>query len=143
MNIQHHPTLNVEEVEKHYSEKEGVPIQYVCTSATNQFADFAVDIFYRATPHPEFGNHYFGLFYRHNYTDEQATVRICNADSIEDLVFNTVEINGKYHYSQHRHDMNTVGDTSIDGGRAYFRLLGSANVPTKQFKVKNGVFKEI
>ena len=38
-----------------------VPISYVCTSAVTEHAANAYDIFYRETPHPEFGNFYFGV----------------------------------------------------------------------------------
>lgn len=139
MNIVHHPYLNTEHVIARYSEKEGVPIRYVCTSATNQFADFAVDVFYRPTPHPDFGNHYFGLFNRYTQ-DGQSQVMICNADSIEQLTFNMLEVDGSYHYSQHRHDYYQVKDAAIDGGRAYLRLGGNMSYPVISFTVKDGDF---
>jgi hypothetical protein len=62
MTILHHPIFDIAKVEALYSEKDGVPVRYVCTSAPNKSATYAVDIFYRETPHPEFGNHYFGLY---------------------------------------------------------------------------------
>ena len=46
---------------------------------------------------------------------------ICNADSIESYTFGMIEDDGKYYYSQHRHDYKVVGDKMIDGGRAYIR----------------------
>ena len=97
-----------------------------------------MDIFYRATPHPEFGNRYFGL-YRATYTGD---VMITNADRIESVEFGMKEVDGQWHYSQHRHDFHTVGDVSLDGGRAYFRCVGNVNRPTKYVKVKDGGFVE-
>ena len=136
--IKHLPLFDIVKVEKLYSKKDGVPVKYVCTSATNRSANFAADIFYRATPHPEFGNRYFGL-YRNSYAGE-AEIMITNADVIESLEFEMIEIGGELHYSQHRHDFHTVGDVSIDGGREYLRLVGNVNVPRKTLKIKDGIF---
>lgn len=140
VNIHHRPIFDTQRVIKHYSEKDGVPVTYVCTSALGSEAQ-AMDIFYRATPHPEFGNHYFGLFYVDRYSTWEE-VRICNADKIEDAEFGMKEHDGKWHYSQHRHDFYTVGDVSLDGGRAYFRCVGDVNSPTKWLEIKDGKFVE-
>jgi len=51
MNIQHEPLFDTVEVEKIYSEKDGVEVKYVCTSAANG-GTASMDVFYRATPHP-------------------------------------------------------------------------------------------
>jgi len=134
MKINHHPLFNTAEAEKIYSEKDGIPVKYVCTSATYGTADFAADVFYRASPHPEFGNHYFGL-YRNPYSND-ATVMIVNADPIESFEFGMIEDDGKYYYSQHRHDYKEVGDKMIDGGRAYIRSSGQVDV----FKIEDGKF---
>lgn len=120
MNIQHNPIFDTEKVTRLYSEKDGVPVKYVCTSAPNRSATYAADIFYRDTPHPEFGNRYFGLY--PNVFDGDIQVMITNADMIEDLDFEMIEVDGKYHYSQHRHDYRDVGKgIAIDGGREYYR----------------------
>ena len=134
MNIQHSPLFDTAKVEQLYTEKDGVEVKYVCTSATNG-GTLATDVFYRATPHPEFGNHYFGL-YRNPYADN-ATVMITNADSIESLEFGMIEDDGKYYYSQHRHDYKVIGDKMIDGGRAYIRS-GTHDVDV--FKIQDGEF---
>jgi hypothetical protein len=134
-NITHRPMFDIARVEKLYSEKDGVPVRYVCTSAVGSESQ-AMDIYYRATPHPEFGNRYFGL-YRGTYTGE---VMITNADKIEDAEFGMVEVDGQLHYSQHRHDYYSVGGVAVDGGRAYFRRVGDLSVPTKFLKVKDGEF---
>jgi len=132
--IKHEPLFDTEKTEKHYTEKDGVDVKYVCTSALGG-QEFAVDIFYRSTPHPEFGNKYFGL-YRNMYA-AGAQIMITNADIIEELEFAMVEDeNGDYHYSAHRHDCKMVGDRMIDGGRAYVRTNGFVT----GFKVKNGKF---
>ena len=136
MNIEHRPYLDTEKVEQFYSEKDGVPIQYVCTSAVDTGTN-AMDIFYRETPHPEFGNRYFGL-----YRNFDGNLMITNADKIEQVTFDMVDIDGKLCYSQHRHDFYTVGDVSIDGGRAYLKLSGNLTHPVKTLKVKDGKFVE-
>lgn len=138
MKIQHHSIFDKDKVEKHYSEKDGVPVHYVCTSAPNAHAAYAADIFYRETPHPEFGNHYFGLYYNHEHQ-----IMITNADMIEQLDFGMVEGPDGWEYSQHRHDFRQVGDVAIDGGRSYVRRVGDVSVPCKIMKVINGKFEEV
>jgi len=142
MNIHHRPIYETARVEKFYSDKDGVPVKYVCTSALDDEAR-AMDIFYRETPHPEFGNRYFGLYSRSTGPkEEQRQLLITNADRIEDVEFGMKEHNGEWHYSQHRHDFYTIGDVSLDGGRAYFRCVGDVRTPTKFLKVKDGEFVE-
>jgi hypothetical protein len=138
MNIKHRPIFNTERVCKLYSEKDGVPVTYVCTTALGDGTQ-AVDVFYRETPHPEFGNRYFGLFYVDRYSTWEE-ISITNADRVEDLTFDMIEVDGQWHYSQHRHDFYSVGGTSIDGGRAYIRLVGDINVPRTTLKVWDGEF---
>jgi len=141
MNIQHRPLFDTDKVCKHYSEKDGVTIKYVCTSALGHEAQ-AMDIFYRETPHPVFGNRYFGLFWHRLHFELPAELMITNADKIEDAEFGMVEVDGGLHYSQHRHDFYSVGDVAVDGGRSYFKRVGDLSVPTKWLKVKNGEFVE-
>jgi hypothetical protein len=135
-NIAHRTLFDTAQVITHYSDKDGVPVKYVCTSALDIEAQ-AMDVYYRATPHPEFGNRYFGLY--RTYTGE---VKITNADKIEEAEFGMKEVDGQWHYSQHRHDFHTVGDVSLDGGRAYFRCVGNISSPTKFFTIKDGEFVE-
>ena len=140
MNIQHNPIFDTAKVEKLYTEKDGVEVKYVCTTATQQDAAYAADIFYRATPHPEFGNRYFALYYS---TDtrliQKRHIMITNADRIEDFEFGMIEdADGKYYYSQHRHDYKVIGDKMIDGGRSYIRSGGRVDV----FKIQDGKFVE-
>jgi len=137
MNIQHTPIFDTAKVEKLYTEKDGVEVKYVCTTAVSQHAEFAADVFYRATPHPEFGNRYFAL-YRNPYADD-AQIMITNADQIENFEFGMIEdADGKYYYSQHRHDYKVIGDKMIDGGRSYIRSGGRVDV----FKIQDGKFVE-
>jgi hypothetical protein len=135
MNIQHNPILNVEKAAQLYSEKDGVDVRYVCTSATSAHAAQAADIFYRATPHPEFGNRYFGLYF-----DLGDYLMITNADAVENLDFDMVEVEGVLHYSQHRHDYRCVGGVCIDGGRSYLKRSGNLSLPVVRLKLKDGEF---
>jgi hypothetical protein len=134
MMIKHEPIFNTDKIVEHYQEKDGVPIKYVCTSALGP-QSFAVDVFYRSTPHPEFGNRYFGLYRAHDAAGTQ--IMITNADVIETLEFGMVQDkDGAYHYSAHRHDYKIVDGAMIDGGRAYIRHSGTAQF----FKIKDGEF---
>jgi hypothetical protein len=140
INVKHNPYLNVQKAAQLYSEKDGVEVKYVCTSAISKSAVVAADIFYRETPHPEFGNRYFGL-----YRDLQGRLMITNADRIEDLDFDMAEVNGELHYSQHRHDFRGVGNgVAIDGGRDYFRVsfTDRDSFTRKTLKLKDGEFVE-
>ena len=121
--IKHEPIFKTDAMVEHYSKKDGVEVKYVCSSALGSEAQ-AMDIFYRATPHPEFGNRYFGM-----YVDQKDRVMITNADRIEDAEFAMIEdFNGDLHYSAHRHDYKTVDGKMVDGGRAYVRSSG-ATIP--------------
>ena len=137
MNIQHSPLFDTAKVEALYTEKDGVEVKYVCTTAVQQHAEFAADVFYRATPHPQFGNRYFALY--HNLYADDAVVMITNADQVENFEFGMIEdADGKYYYSQHRHDYKVIGDKMIDGGRSYIRSGGRVDV----FKIQDGKFVE-
>jgi|TARA_B110000285_G_scaffold71230_1_gene82052 hypothetical protein len=132
--IQHRPVYDTKKVENLYTEKDGTPVSYVCT--TDLLAsDQPVDIFYRSTPHPEFGNYYFGLYT--NHYAEKAQIMITNADMVEDFEFGMIkDESDKYHYSQSHHDCRWIGDKMIDGGRRYIRASGGVD----EFKIKDGTF---
>jgi hypothetical protein len=131
MNIQHQSLFDIAQLEEHYSNKDGVPVKYVCTSDL-RVSDIPMDIFYRETPHPEFGNYYFGV-YKHPVTKD---IFITNADEIESLEFGMIEHEGKYYYSQSHHDYKSIGGKMIDGGRAYIKSSGGAVT----MHIKNGKF---
>lgn len=116
MNINHEPLFDIEKITAHYTEKDGVEVKYVCTTDLRA-SDVPVDVYYRATPHPQFGNNYFGLYYDH-FRDH---MMITNADIVEELEFGMIEHDEKYFYSQSHHDYKTVGGKMIDGGRQYIR----------------------
>jgi len=132
MTIKHHPNFNTQEVEQKYSERDGVAVKYVCTTDLKA-SDVPVDVFYRESPHPEFGNRYFGLYYDH-YRD---CVMICNADMVETFEFGMVENDsGEFEYSQSHHDYKRFDNGNmIDGGRQYIRSGKGATV----MRVKDGV----
>jgi hypothetical protein len=138
MNINHRPQFDTKAVCEHYSVKDGVPIKYVCTTETDRCLDL-YDVFYRDTPHPVFGNRYFGLTNSLHFG-----VMIGNADWIESLDFTMIEHEGQWHYSQYTHDFHAVGPYYIDGGRAYDRVVGSSEgMPeSKVFIVRYGEFVE-
>ena len=121
MKIEHEPLFDTDKVEKFYSEKDGVDVTYVCTTDLHA-SDVPVDVYYRETPHPEFGNRYFGLYHDH----VRGHMMICNADVVESLEFGMICVDGKYYYSQSHHDYKVVGDKMIDGGRVYIRSSGNS-----------------
>lgn len=130
--IKHEPLFDTKKIVNHYTEKDGVDISYVCTSALGS-EEFAMDIFYRETPHPTFGNRYFGI-YRNPHT---GLLMITNADKIEEAEFGMIkDDSGDLHYSAHRHDYKVIGDKMIDGGRAYVKT----NTQVIGMRVKNGEF---
>lgn len=121
MNIKHYPITNISQVEKLYSEKDGVQIKHVCTT---EFGDSIVDVFYRDTPHPKFGNRYFAVLFRDNVP------YIANADEVEKLTFGLVQNDdGDMEYSRSRHDYKEFKNGNmIDGGRDYIRSSGKVFV---------------
>jgi hypothetical protein len=125
--IKHEPLFDTDNICEHYTEKDGVPVTYVCTSALRGEAQ-AMDIFYRETPHPEFGNRYFGLF-RDAFNDN---LMITNADKIEQAEFGLVEDDdGDYKRFEN--------GNMIDGGRAYIK---SSMCEVKHYVVRNGEMVE-
>ena len=127
-----HVTLfNTDKVCEYFEEKDGVPITYVCTTDLRA-SDVPVDVYYRSTPHPQFGNRYFGLYYDHLRDHTMIT----SADIVEELEFGMVKDElGGYHYSQSHHDYKRFDNGNmIDGGRVYIRSSG----PVTVFKVKDG-----
>lgn len=129
--IKHFPITNTEKVIEHYSQKDGSPITYVCTTDYN-VSDRPVDIFYRKTPHPKFGNKYFGI--APNYED--GSYVIFNADEIEKFSFGLVEDdNGNLQYSRSNHDYKHFDNGNmIDGGRQYVKHSGNVAI----YFVRNG-----
>ena len=121
MNIIHYPITNIKKVEELYSEKDGVTVKHVCTT---EFGDSIVDVFYRDTPHPKFGNRYFAVLFRDNVP------YIANADEIENLTFGLVQNDdGDMEYSRSRHDYKKFKNGNmIDGGRDYIRSSGKVFV---------------
>lgn len=142
--IAHEPIFDIDKVCELYSKKDGVPVKYVCTSATNAYGTFAADVFYRETPHPEFGNRYFALFVKRGNQ-----IMIANADTIEDLTFDMYysPTEEKWIYSKHRHDFKPVpgADINIDGGRSYSRVVGNIHgtYKSKCMKIKDGEFVDV
>lgn len=127
MIIKHYPLTNTSQVEKVYSEKDGVPVKHVCST---EFRDFVADVFYRETPHPDFGNKYFAILFRDDIP------YVANADQIENFTFGMVENDdGQLEYSQSRHDYKSFENGNmIDGGRDYIRSSGKVKI----FVVKDG-----
>ena len=130
VNIKHNPQFDTKKVIEHYEQKDGVPIIYVCTTDIYN-SDLPVDVFFRESPHPEFGNRYFGL------RTSDGAIYISNADKIEELTFGMITDNeGTYHYSESHHDYKEIDGKMIDGGRAYIRCSSGYEL----FKVKDGQF---
>ena len=83
MNIKHDPQFDTKKVIEHYEQKDSVSITYVCTTDIST-SDNPVDVFFRESPHPEFGNRYFGL------RNHSGSVYITNADQVEELNFGMI-----------------------------------------------------
>ena len=133
MNIQHKTLFDVALVTEHYSKKDGVPVTYVCTTDLNA-SDVPVDVYYRETPHPQFGNKYFGLYHDH----VRGHLMITNADIVESFEFGMIEQDGKYYYSQSHHDYKVLDNGKmIDGGRVYIRSSVGCDVI---MRIINGKF---
>jgi hypothetical protein len=132
MTIKHYPVFDTNKIIEHYGDKDGVPVQYVCTTDL-ALSDCPADVFYRETPHQEFGNRYFGL-----YSDKEGRVMITNADGVEEFEFGMVENDdGELEYSQSHHDYKLFENGNmIDGGRQYIRSSLGCDV----YRVKDGGF---
>lgn len=134
MNIQHENLFHIEAIIEHYTKKDGVDVKYVCTTDLNA-SDVPVDVFYRETPHPEFGNRYFGLY----WDQVKGHLMITNADVVESFEFGMIEQDGKYYYSQSHHDYKTLDNGKmIDGGRVYIKTNQGCDVV--MMRVINGKF---
>ena len=128
MKIKHEPIFDTDKIAKTYSEKDGVPVSYVCTTDLG-VSDRPLDIFYRSTPHPKFHNRYFGMvnkiFGMDGKSNYEGGVIITNADVVESYDFGMIEDNdGTWWYSQSHHDYRKISGKVIDGGRVYVRGNG-------------------
>tara|TARA_R110000868_G_scaffold44088_3_gene147671 strand:- start:1302 stop:1712 length:411 start_codon:yes stop_codon:yes gene_type:complete len=132
MDIKHPTIIDKDKVIEIYEAKDGVPIKYVCTTDLSR-SDVPTDIFYRDSPHPEFGNRYFGLY--HHPIDRH--LLITNADMVEGFEFGMIkDSDNNWYYSSSHHDCIFIEDKMIDGGRKYIRSTGLDGV----FKIVNGEF---
>ena len=132
MDIKHPTIIDKDKVIEIYEAKDGVPIKYVCTTDLSR-SDVPTDIFYRDSPHPEFGNRYFGLFYH----PIEKHLLITNADMVEGFEFGMIkDSDNNWYYSSSHHDCIFIEDKMIDGGRKYIRSTGLDGV----FKIVNGEF---
>lgn len=129
--IKHYPITKTDQAIKVYSEKDGVSVVYVCTTDF-KISDVPVDVFYRATPHPKFGNKYFGLY----FSRSDDSLMICDADGIEKLSFAmVVNDDGDLEYSRSHHDYKQFKNGNmIDGGRVYTRHSGNI----EYYHIRNG-----
>ena len=126
----HRPLYDTIHIAWWHTQKEETPVSYVCTTALDD-GTIAADIFYRETPHPEFGNRYFGIY--QNPCDLH--VYIMNADKVEDFEFKCgVTEDDRLVYSQNRHDLVEVDGGAIDGGRSYVRVIGDVGVLNARVK---------
>jgi hypothetical protein len=135
--IKHESLFDTQKVCELFSKKDGVPITYVCTSALGDEVQ-AMDIFFRETPHPEFGNRYFGIYYH----PMSVNLVVTNADRIESVEFGLIEDDaGDLQYSAHRHDYKLFENGNmIDGGRTHIK---SSMCEIKHYVVRNGEMVEV
>lgn len=130
--VKHYPYFDIDAVCDHYSQKDGVPVKYVLTTDLKA-SDTPVDIFYRSTPHPKFGNRYFGLY----FDQYRNCSMICNADLVEEFTIAMVKNDdGDYEYSQSLHDYKRFKNGNmIDGGRLYARTSRGVDI---SYSIKDG-----
>ena len=145
--INHKPIFDTDHIEKVYSEKEGVPVSYVCTTDLD-VSDRPLDIFYRSTPHPKFLNRYFGMvnkiFGMNGKSNYEGGVIITNADAVESYDFGMIEDkDGSWWYSQSHHDYCEINGKVIDGGRVYVRGNGIEiyRIVDGKFRLKSNLKK--
>lgn len=131
--FRHRPVTKADAIAEHYTKKDGVPVKYVLTTEI-KCGNTPYDIFYRDTPHPDYGNRYFGIMY--NRTVESWF--ITDADSLEGEQVDCIELHGLYHYSRYRHDFVQVGPYHIDGGRCYTKVGGMVLPTIYNFTITNG-----
>ena len=126
MKIKHIPIFDTDQVCIEMTKRDNVAIKYVCTTS-NPHTEHEIDVFYRSTPHPKFGNRYFGLHIR------SGMMMISNADWVENLNFALVENDtNELEYSQYRHDYKKFDNGNmIDGGRDYVRWSGKTPITHK------------
>ena len=125
MKINHDSIFDTDKIAKDYSEKDGVPVSYVCTTDLD-VSDRPLDIFYRSTPHPKFHNRYFGIRRERIFAGRIVNeIIITNADVVESYEFGMIEDkDGGWWYSQSHHDYQEVDGKAVDGGRVYIRGNG-------------------
>lgn len=123
LKIKHNPQFNPLKIEDYYTAKDGVAVFYI---GTTEKKGNLYDVFYRETPHPKFGNHYFGL------TTKDGDSYITNMDCIEEYTFHmALDSRNVYHYSRHVHDFVKYDkDKFIDGGRDYARYSLPSEIHT-------------
>lgn len=136
MKINNRYNFDISFVENFYTGKNGTKTQYVITTDFNG-DNIPRDIYFQESAHPEFGNRYFGLYRR----PIDNSLRICNADQVEDMKFTMILCDGEYYYSSYRHDFVSTKCGSIDGGSAYVKIVGQPE--THEFKIVDGKFARI
>jgi hypothetical protein len=129
MEIKHTTITQIDTVIETYKKTEDADITYVCTTDLIT-TDTPVDVFYRATPHPEHGNNYFGLLIN------GGVVEIVNADMVTNLHFGMVENDdGLLEYSRTANEAKAFKNgNTISGGRVRIK----SNAPCDIFKIVDG-----
>lgn len=118
-NVYHEPLFDVKKVVKHYTLEGEEPCHLVVSTELPKYGCHA-DIYYRSKPHPDHGNHYFGL----RLTMGGDSVNIFNADGIiSELEFGMIydKESDLWYYSAEHYDYKRLGECIIDGGRHYTR----------------------
>lgn len=127
----HDPIADIAHFLNIHKEVDGVECNYVCTTDI-QKKNVPVDILYRPTPNPKFGNHYFGIG-RMPLTNKAF---IMNADVVEELTFLCV-LNDEQRpaYSRHKDEELTFANGNfVKGGRH----VPSASDRAAEYVVRGG-----
>jgi hypothetical protein len=104
----------IEKIEKKYDAK--YVLESCIKGINGSWCNFPAAIFYTEKAHPD-GSNYFAMY----IDPERGDLMITNGISATEPVYAGIAINEHVIYSRYRHDYRYLGDSSVDGGRDYFK----------------------
>ena len=123
--------------------KTAVYVCDTCLKGRGGWVNNPVAVFWNKDPAniPDGGSAWFGMFYRAEYPDPDAPIKLFITNAIsatQDSIDAVVATDGEVVWSRFRHDMRYSQDGSvwIDGGRDYMRWSGSGE--TVRLRIVDG-----